>query len=140
MSKLTNLWADKIASRQQPRAQPRKQFKVQWDHPAHPKGTKVTRKDFATMDEAKEYAIGIGLRYDLRKYNNIIPSLDPNLSRYKSGYTPMESEDAIPFVMPAIQTGGMLPSEISDAEVDDYKLRHGMPTVGKHIFKGDTES
>lgn len=136
MSRLDKLWADKISAKRQ-KVVKRKPYKVQWDHPDYPKGAKVTRKTFATQEEAKEYAIGIGLQYDLRKYNGIIPSLDPNLSRYKSGYTPMESEDTIPLVMPIIQTSGTMPYQITDSEVEDYKLRHGMPTVGKHIFKGD---
>ena len=50
----------------------------------------------------------------------------------------MADEDTIPFVMPAILTRGTIPTEVSDREVEEYKLRHGMPTVGKHIFKGDS--
>tara|TARA_B100000029_G_scaffold101481_1_gene91818 strand:+ start:12831 stop:13250 length:420 start_codon:yes stop_codon:yes gene_type:complete len=138
MAKLTEIWADKLdAKRPRPKPDPTP-YKVQWDHPDYPRGTKVTRKRFASLPEAKEYAIGIGLQYDLRKYNGIIPSLDPNLSRYKSGSVPIADEDTIPFVMPAIQTKGTMPLEISEGEIEEYKLRHGMPTVGKHIFKGDS--
>lgn len=137
MSRLDKLWADKIESKRQ-RVVNRTPYKVQWDHPDYPKGQKVTQKTFATIEEAKEYAIAIGLQYDLRKHNGVIPSLDPNLSRYKSGYTPMESEDKIPLVMPMIQTQGTLPIEVSPGEIQEYQTRHGMPTVGKHIFKGDS--
>ena len=138
MAKLTDVWADKIEAKRPIKIPNPEPYRVQWDHPYFPRGTKVTKKNFATLEEAKEYAIGIGLQYDLRRYNGVIPSLDPNLSRYKSGYSPMADEDTIPFVMPAIQTRGTIPTEVSDREVEEYKLRHGMPTVGKHIFKGDS--
>lgn len=141
MSLLTKLWEDKLNSRQARDFSDLKEYTVAWDHPDHPRGTKVTRESFRTLEEAREYAISIGLKYDLRKYNGVIPSLDPNLSRYKSGYTPMEDEATIPYVMPSIQMVGTMPQEISDREVYDYKTRHNIPTgeKGEHHFPGDTE-
>ena len=141
MSLLTKLWEDKLNSRQARHFSDLKEYTVAWDHPDHPRGTKVTRESFRTLEEAREYAISIGLKYDLRKYNGVIPSLDPNLSRYKSGYTPMEDESQIPYVMPSIQMVGTMPQEISDREVYDYKTRHNIPTgeKGEHHFPGETE-
>jgi|TARA_B100001013_G_scaffold332412_1_gene248620 hypothetical protein len=141
MSVLSKLWQDKINSRN-PRvaaAYQEKPYKVQWDHPDYPKGTKLTREYFKTIAEANEYAIKIGLQYDLRKYDGVIPSLDPNLSRYKSGYTPMESEDKIPFVIPMVETKGMMPMEVTPQEIEDYKIKHNISVDPKipHIFKGD---
>ena len=139
MSLLTKLWEDKIRSKRQERQIAKlkgyKPYTVQWDHPDYKRGEKVTRQGFETIDEAREYAIQIGLEYDLRRHEGVIQSLDPKLSRYQSGYTPMATEAEIPFVMPCIQTQGGMPLEVSDREVELYKEKHGLPTVGRHILK-----
>ena len=143
MSRLDKLWADKIAAKKDVasamRIQNYKPYTVQWDHPDFAKGEKTTRKTFQSLDDARNYAISIGLEYDLRRQEGEIPSLNPNLSRYKSGYSPMESESSIPYVMPCIQTQDGFPTEVSDQEVYLYKKKHGMPTVGRHIFKSHQE-
>ena len=96
MTTLTKLWKDKLNSRQAKNFQNLKEYFVSWDHPDYGKGERQTNKGFKTLEEATEYAISIGLEYDLRRHNGKIANLNPELSRYKSGYTPMEKESMIP--------------------------------------------
>ena len=139
MSRLDKLWEDKILSHKRAgqivKLKDYRPYTVQWDHPDYPRGAKTTKESFKTMDEAKDYCIKIGLEYDLRKIDKVIPSLDPRLSRYKSGYTPMEEEDNIPLVMPCVQTGAGFPTEISNEEVEEYQKKHELPTGGSHRSK-----
>lgn len=141
MANLTTIWKDKLNSRQAKNfSKEFTQYYVAWDHPDYGKGERTTNKGFTTLEEATDYAIKIGLEYDLRRHNGKIASLNPELSRYKSGYTPLEKESMIPFVMPCIQMdAGSMPIEIPDIDVENYKKRHGMPTGVRHTFKNYPE-
>jgi hypothetical protein len=95
-------------------------WSVQWDHPDFPQGEKVTKERFKTMEEAKDYAISIGLKYDLRLRSGELISMNPNLSRYKSGFSPLPDPHAVQAVWPCIQNKGTWPHELLEPEIQEY--------------------
>ena len=101
MAHLTQLWNGKLKNiRQQGRDNTdehglEKKLRVTWDDPNFGQGEKVHEELFANYEEALDYAIGIGIKYDLRKRNGKFHSVDPELSRFKSGFSPIPETSAV---------------------------------------------
>ena len=102
-------------------------YEVSWDHPQYGQGEKVTTKKFKTLDEAKDYAIRIGLTYDLRLKNGMLPTMEPNQSRIKRGYSPLPDPNAVAAVWPLIQNMGTWPNEVTEYEIKEYCERTNTP-------------
>jgi hypothetical protein len=132
MAHLTQLWNDKLRaarglSRDLNKHGEMKQWSVRWDDPDFGKGEKTYEETFSHQDEAVEYAISIGLKYDLRKRNGKIHQLDPNQSRFKSGYSPLPDILAIPAVWPTVSCYGHMPADqINEYQVALYCKKHGI--------------
>lgn len=131
MAHLTQLWNDKLKNiRQQGRANTGhhidKRYLVRWDDPMFGQGEKVTEELFVTHQEALDYAIGIGLKYDLRKQNGKYRQVDPELSRFKSGYAELPQISAIPALWPSVLIYGATPTEISEGDIFLYCQKHGI--------------
>ena len=72
MAYLTQLWNSKLKAVRRGGVNPallQKQWLVKWDDPNFGQGEKVHEESFAQFNEAMDYAISIGLKYDLRKQN-----------------------------------------------------------------------
>lgn len=132
MAHLTQLWNDKLKNiRQQGRDNTNehgleKKLRVTWDDPNFGQGEKVHEELFATYEEALDYAIGIGIKYDLRKRNGKFHSVDPELSRFKSGFSPIPESSAIPTLWPSLLNYGAMPEGIGEGAIRDYCERHGI--------------
>ena len=131
MAHLTQLWSNKLKNiREQGRANNGhhidKRYMVRWDDPQYGQGEKVTEELFTTHQEALDYAISIGLKYDLRMRNGKFHQADPNLSRFKSGYSELPQISAIPALWPSVLIYGATPTEISEDAITLYCEKHGI--------------
>ena len=135
MAHLTQLWNSKLKAVRRPGVDPalvQKQWIVKWDDPNFGQGEKVHEESFAQYNEAMDYAIGIGLKYDLRKRNGKFHQLDTNQSRIKSGYSPLPEISAIPAVWPAVTCYGHMPHDIMEEDVALYCVKHGITDRPEH--------
>jgi len=151
MAHLTQIWKDKMdikkaSQRGQNVDLLGKYWTVSWDHPDYKQGEKVTVEKFSTMEEAKDYSIMIGLKYDLRKSEGNIRSMNPNWSRYKSGYSPLPDPHAVAAVWPLIQNRGTWPAEVTELDINEYCQRtntdrpqHSLPVENRDAMKGHPE-
>jgi len=132
MAHLTQLWNDKLKNiRQQGRLNINehdieKRYRVAWDDPNFGQGEKVHEEHYATHPEALDYAIGIGLKYDLRKRNGKFHQVDPEQSRFKSGFSELPDISAIPAVWPTIVCYGHMPQSVEEDEVIRYCIKHNI--------------